>query len=352
MSQNSFPIKILALYDYKGWAWWHRLHNIHRFLPANISLDIKEVYENFYYGAYDYFLIFEEYLLPLLQFLPARQIVAGSSCARIWDNAARLLVEKKCRALVFNSSEMYNSAGGLPGMYCCQNGVDEDIFFPAAKSPQEFTACWIGNGSSICEKGLDIVQEACEQAGVRLLFRDQSKEKSSLSHTELRDNYYHKASVYICASMWEGTPNPALEALSCGLPVISTSVGNMPELLCDGYNGFLVERSVTAIANGLNRVRELDQQTLSVNARQSILDGWTWKQQAQKYATMFQTLALEDGLGERQRGTTGYMQRLMSDSGKSMISGNITQAVSQFSWAMRYTPVFRAIRHAKLKLKN
>lgn len=39
------PIRVLALYDYKGWAWWHRLHNIKRYLPDDIDLDIREVYE-------------------------------------------------------------------------------------------------------------------------------------------------------------------------------------------------------------------------------------------------------------------------------------------------------------------
>ena len=54
--------------------------------------------------------------------------------------------------------------------------------------------------------------------------------------------FYHSLDVYVCASRSEGTPNPCLEAAACGLPVITTAVGNMPELIRDGHNGFLVER--------------------------------------------------------------------------------------------------------------
>ena len=347
-------VKILAFYDYTGRAWWHRLHNIRRFLPSHIVLDIKEVYESFNCGSYDYFLLLEAYLLPLIQFLPPQQIIAGSSCARIADNAAQALAKQKCRALVFNSMEMYASAGGLPAMYCCQNGVDEELFVPAADCPQEFTACWIGNSNSIGKKGLEIIQVACAQTGVRLLFRDESREKTPLPHAKVRDNYYRQSSVYICASMWEGTPNPALEALSCGVPVISTPVGNMPELLRDGYNGFLVKRDAASIAAALRKIRDMDQQTLAVNARQSILDGWTWKQQTQKYAAMFQALAREDRLGECQRETAphGYLQHMFRSGCKSLASGHALDAAERLSWAVRYTPFFRAIRHLKICMKK
>ena len=37
--------------------------------------------------------------------------------------------------------------------------------------------------------------------------------------------WYSHIDVLICASESEGTPNPVLEALACGVPVISTHVG-------------------------------------------------------------------------------------------------------------------------------
>ncbi|MDR2573383.1 MAG: glycosyltransferase family 4 protein [Desulfovibrio sp.] len=335
------PIRVLAFYDYRGWAWWHRLRHLQRYLPSDIRLDIREIYENFPYTQYDFFMVFEEYLLPLLQYVPAEKIIAGSSCLRIADKAYVAQMQGKCFALVFNSLEMFQTAALSQRAYCCQNGVDANLFSPASRPPETFTACWIGNENSICEKGLDIIQEACRQADVPLLFRNQSKERSTLSQEELRDRYYRNASVYLCASRWEGTPNPALEALACGLPVISTPVGNMPEILMDGHNGFLVRRTTEDMAAALRRLRDMDQAALSIRARQSVLNGWTWADQTQKYVAMFRELATLQRLKpERFANATknGYMQFLLNEG--------------RLSWAFRYSPLWRGARQLRMAAKK
>ncbi len=53
---------------------------------------------------------------------------------------------------------------------------------------------------------------------------------------------YNSASVLAITSDYEGTPNVALEAMACGLPVISTNVGGMSDLIEDGVNGYLARR--------------------------------------------------------------------------------------------------------------
>jgi glycosyltransferase involved in cell wall biosynthesis len=52
--------------------------------------------------------------------------------------------------------------------------------------------------------------------------------------------FYQEIDVLICTSISEGTPMPALEAMSCGRPVISTSVGDMPMSIVEGWNGGLI----------------------------------------------------------------------------------------------------------------
>jgi len=47
--------------------------------------------------------------------------------------------------------------------------------------------------------------------------------------------------VFAMASLNEGISNTILEAMACGLPVVSTAVGGTPELILHGENGFLVQ---------------------------------------------------------------------------------------------------------------
>jgi glycosyltransferase involved in cell wall biosynthesis len=45
--------------------------------------------------------------------------------------------------------------------------------------------------------------------------------------------------IHVSASHTEGLPNNILEAMSCGLPVVATAVGGVPELVVDGVTGLL-----------------------------------------------------------------------------------------------------------------
>jgi glycosyltransferase involved in cell wall biosynthesis len=50
---------------------------------------------------------------------------------------------------------------------------------------------------------------------------------------------YNRARMLVCASTVEGNPRVTVEAMACGVPVLSTPVGIMPELITPGENGFL-----------------------------------------------------------------------------------------------------------------
>ena len=54
---------------------------------------------------------------------------------------------------------------------------------------------------------------------------------------------YQAADVFAFSTFYENLPFAVLEALSTGLPVVTTNVGGIPEMIEDGKNGFLVEPS-------------------------------------------------------------------------------------------------------------
>lgn len=52
--------------------------------------------------------------------------------------------------------------------------------------------------------------------------------------------YLHYANFFCLPSYAEGQPISIIEAMACGLPVISTKVGSIPEMISDGLNGKLI----------------------------------------------------------------------------------------------------------------
>ena len=297
LAGSHHPVKVLIFYDEEGWAWWHRAHHIKNNVSEAIQVDIRKTGTAFDHNDYDLILLFEYYLFDQVRHVPREKIIVGSSCPKTLEPTAQLIQHEHCLAGLVNNLDAHAKIAYLGNVYCCQNGVDTTLFFPSnAPPPSELTACWVGNANSMGNKGLDLMEEACRLAGIRFFALDLSskigKEKL-FTQEELREHLYRNASFYLCASEYEGTPNPALEALACGLPVVTTRVGNMPEIIVDGVNGFIVERSVEGILAGINRLKQANLEDLGKNARLSVENGWKWSDQVKKYENMFRALFLK-----------------------------------------------------------
>jgi hypothetical protein len=65
------------------------------------------------------------------------------------------------------------------------------------------------------------------------------------------------AEAGLLSSDWENLPHSAVEALSVGVPVLSTAVGGVPEVVTDGENGLLVPPGdPNAVAAAVRRILE------------------------------------------------------------------------------------------------
>ncbi len=93
-------------------------------------------------------------------------------------------------------------------------------------------------------------------------------------------NLYHRADLFVFPSAWEEPFGmPIVEAMACGLPVVATRGGGIPEIVEDRRNGFLVERGdADALAKAIilliqdQRLRE----SFAAEGKKMVQERLTW----------------------------------------------------------------------------
>jgi len=99
-----------------------------------------------------------------------------------------------------------------------------------------------------------------------------------------------QADVFLLASLSEGISNAVLEAMACGLPVVTTDCGGMREAVADGVEGFVVPvRDPAAMAEALRKLAadpEL-RAIMGQRARERILGEFTLEQQTQQFLALY-----------------------------------------------------------------
>jgi glycosyltransferase involved in cell wall biosynthesis len=111
---------------------------------------------------------------------------------------------------------------------------------------------------------------------------------------EERRRSLKEAYLYVLPSYFEGLPMSILEALSTGTPVITTPVGGIPELITDGYNGFLVPtKSPQQLAVRIEQILNDKNlwKTMSDNALITIREKFTMEHAERKLRILYDSLA-------------------------------------------------------------
>jgi len=193
---------------------------------------------------------------------------------------------------------IYTSESGLPPPdKIIPDGVDTAHFTPRkadATSTGKFAIGWAGNSAwGIESQGYDV-------KGYQRLFRPVMEDLAERGHvveeivanpqvkripfSEMPD-FYRKLDVFVCTSDMEGTPNTVLEAMACGIPIVTTDVGIVTEAFGDLQKKFIIHQTeIDEFANGLAQL--LDdanlRRAISTENRTRALD-WTWEKQTKDW---------------------------------------------------------------------
>ena len=91
---------------------------------------------------------------------------------------------------------------------------------------------------------------------------------------------YQAADVFAFSTFYEHHPFAVLEALSTGLPVVTTNVGGIPETIDDGKNGFTCEPfNAKQFSDRILRLLEHpgEASEMGLLARKTIEDRFDWR---------------------------------------------------------------------------
>lgn len=183
-------------------------------------------------------------------------------------------------------------------VFHCPHGVDETVFEYSEQKkfdPKNIIIGWVGNvdrAEKQYGKVLRPLVKACRKIGINIriigTFKA-DKAKKLLSPKKVKQ-FYHELDFYLVTSKREGTPNTALEAAACGVPIITTKVGNMPQLIQHGVNGFFAKGTRDGILSVLKQIRRLSPENhlaMKQAIHSSILSDWTWSKRIENFRNFF-----------------------------------------------------------------
>jgi glycosyltransferase involved in cell wall biosynthesis len=169
------------------------------------------------------------------------------------------------------------------------SGVDRAFYHqapPAKREKPTIRIGWVGNSTwgesfglpdvkglkTIICPSIELLRE--EGIDVELLVCDRAERWRTRDEVAA---FYRELDLYVCASSVEGMPNPVLEAMASGIPVVATRVGVVSYVFGPQQQSFIVERSIGALSSALRQLclePELRWRLARENLQQIVKHDW------------------------------------------------------------------------------
>ena len=165
-------------------------------------------------------------------------------------NKVRVIPTSIKRSDIPESSSRCKAAGPvrvlfMGGNYAARKGVDM-LVQAIPRVLQQHPCRFIIVGTDDAKQAYRVVCESGYGESVEYMAWVSEEEKLAL---------LIQADIYVLPSVSEGMPRGLIEAMAAGLPVVSTRVGGIPDMIVHGKNGFLIDAGdIQALAENIVRL--------------------------------------------------------------------------------------------------
>ena len=243
------PSAIRKSFYFRIAKWWHKkiIVHFHSFNPnTTINSKHKPLYKKMFSEADFVITLSNQWKIWVEEALGIKNvIVLYNPCQLIPKNS----LVKKSNVILF-AGTLNQRKGFIDLIYA---------FASIASKNTDWTLVFAGNGE--VEKGLALAKDL--KIEKQVIFKGWVSGKD-------KDELFHSAKIFCLPSYEEGFPMAVLDAWAYSLPVITTPVGGLPDILNDGKNALVFQPGDTEhLVNHLERLIS-DDELRSVISQESL----------------------------------------------------------------------------------
>jgi len=231
--------------------------------------------------------------------VPEHRFAAGVFDFTSWQNAEGLFSkEMQERLQLFDAIAVPSKKlkeiffAQHPNTHYTPVAVDTEMFKPLKykrRVSNNFTAGWVGKPEAqhTIEGYLEHIKPICNNlSGVDLFTAPGGEDVNG--PTQML-GFYNAIDVLICFNETMGDMKSILEAMACGVPVITTDVSDVSDVIENNVSGIIIPRNEEELTKALVRLKDNTEYRVKIGqaAREVIIRQWDWRSKIVHWKTFF-----------------------------------------------------------------